>query len=264
MIELDLRRLRFLREVEERGTLAAALGYSPSTVSQQLALLEKEAGARLLDKAGRGVRLTDAGHLLARHARVLLSAAEAAQADLAALSGDIRGTVRAGGLQSAARRLLIPAVARMKADRPQVRVEIFERGLEQSLPGLRLGTVDLVIGDEYDSHPRPRPAGLRFTTLLEEPLKIVLPAAHPLARPGGPVAVTSLRSDIWTASAEGTGHHAMVIGTCRALGGYEPSRVSTGRPRLHDGRADGDRSGLPLAAWLSCPIIGVHPPDGGA
>ncbi|WCN78609.1 LysR substrate-binding domain-containing protein [Micromonospora sp. LH3U1] len=225
MIELDLRRLRFLREFEERGTLAAvaaALGYSPSTVSQQLALLEKDVGARLLDKAGRGVRLTDAGHLLAQHARVLLSAAEAAQADLAALSGDIRGTVRAGGLQSAARRLLIPAVARMKADHPQVRVEIFELELEQSLPGLRLGAVDLVIGDEYDSHPRPRPAGLCFTRLLEEPLKIVLPAAHPLAQAGGPVAVTDLRSDIWTASAEGTGHHAMVVGTCRALGGYEP------------------------------------------
>src|SRR6185437_15143261 len=173
MIELDLRRLRFLREVEERGTLAAvaaALGYSPSTVSQQLALLEKEVGARLLDKAGRGVRLTDAGRLLAQ----------------------------------------------------RVRVEIFELELEQSLPGLRLGTVDLVIGDEYDSHPRPRPAGVRFTILLEEPLKIVLPAAHPLARPGGPVAITDLRSDIWTASAEGTGHHAMVVGTCRALGGYEP------------------------------------------
>ncbi|MGW0807901.1 LysR family transcriptional regulator [Nonomuraea sp. NPDC002799] len=123
MIELDLRRLRFLRELEERGTLAAVaatLGYSPSTISQQLALLEKEVGARLLDKAGRGVRLTDAGHLLAQHARVLLSAAEAAEADLATLGGAIRGTVRAGGLQSAARRLLIPAVARMKADHPQV------------------------------------------------------------------------------------------------------------------------------------------------
>ncbi|MFF0309827.1 LysR family transcriptional regulator [Streptosporangium sp. NPDC004379] len=225
MIELDLRRLRFLREFEERGTLAAvaaALGYSPSTVSQQLALLEKEVGARLFDKAGRGVRLTDAGRLLAQHARVLLSAAEAAQADLAGLGGDIRGTVRAGGLQSAARRLLIPAVARMRAHHPRVRVEISELELEQSLPGLRLGTVDLVIGDEYDSHPRPRPAGLRFTLLLEEPLKVVLPAAHPLARPGGPVPVIGLRSDVWTASAEGTGHHAMVIGTCRALGGYEP------------------------------------------
>ncbi|MFI7252413.1 LysR family transcriptional regulator [Micromonospora chalcea] len=225
MIELDLRRLRFLREFEERGTMAAvaaALGYSPSTVSQQLALLEKEVGVRLLGRAGRGVRLTEAGHVLARHARVLLSAAEAAEADLADLGGDVRGTVRAGGLQSAARRLLVPAVARMRAEHPRVRVEIFELELEQSLPGLRLGSVDLVIGDEYDSQPRPRPAGLRFTLLLEEPLRIVLPAAHPLARLGGHVAVTDLRSEVWTASAEGTGHHAMVVGTCRGLGGYEP------------------------------------------
>src|SRR5690348_1662053 len=225
MISLDLRRLRFLREFEERGTLAAvaaAMGYSPSTVSQQLALLEKEVGTRLFEKAGRGVRLNDAGQLLAEHARVLLSAAEAAEADLAALSGDIRGTVRAGGLQSAARRLLVPAVAQLMVEQPRVRLEIFELELEQALPGLRLGAVDLVIGDEYDGHPRPRPAGLRFTLLLEEPLKIVLPAAHPLAHQGSAVALTRLRSDIWTASAEGTGHHAMVVGTCRALGGYEP------------------------------------------
>ncbi len=225
MIAIDLRRLRFLREFEERGTLAAvaaALGYSPSTISQQLTLLEREVGAPLLTKAGRGVRLTDAGRLLAQHARVMLSAAEAAAADLAALSGDIRGTVRAGGLQSAARRLLVPALVRLRADHPQIRVEIFELELEQALPSLRLGAVDVVIGDEYDGHPRPRPAGLRFTLLLEEPLKIVLPAAHPLARTGGPVAVADLRSDVWAASAEGTGHHAMVVGTCRALGGYEP------------------------------------------
>lgn len=225
MVVLDLRRLRFLREFEERGTLAAvaaALGYSPSAVSQQLTLLEKEIGTRLFEKAGRGVRLTDAGQLLAQHARVLLSAAEAAEADLAALSGEVRGMVRAGGLQSAARRLLIPAVARMMVDHPQVGLEIFELELEQALPGLRLGAVDLVIGDEYDGHPRPRPAGLRFTLLHEEPLKLVLPATHPLARPGGPVAVAMLRSDVWTASAEGTGHHAMVVATCRSLGGYEP------------------------------------------
>jgi DNA-binding transcriptional LysR family regulator len=56
----------------------------------------------------------------------------------------------------------------------------------------------------------------------EEPLKVVLPAAHPLASSAGPVAISQLRSEIWTASAEGTGHHAMVIGTCRSLGGYEP------------------------------------------
>src|SRR5689334_20645527 len=222
---IDLRRLRFLREVEERGTLAAvaaALDYSPSTVSQERALLAKEVGAGLRGRAGRGVRLTDAGRLLAGHARVLLAAVEAAEADLAALSGEMRGTVRAGGLQSAARRLLIPAVARMMTDHPQVRVEIFELELEQALPGLRLGAVDLAIGDEYDGHPRPRPAGMRFTPLLEEPIKVVLPAQHPLAQSEGPVAIAQLRTDIWTASAEGTGHHAMVVGTCRLLGGYEP------------------------------------------
>jgi DNA-binding transcriptional LysR family regulator len=225
MVAWDLRRLRFLRELEERGTLgavAAALDYSPSTVSQQLALLEKESGTRLFEKAGRRVRLTEAGRLLARHARVLLAAGEAAEADLAALSGDIRGTVRAGGLQSAARRLLVPAVARMHAEHPGVRPEVFELELEQALPSLLLGTVDLVIGDEYDGHPRPRPAGLRFTVLLEEPIKVVLPATHPLTRSGGPVAIADLRTEVWTASADGTGHQAMVVGTCRTLGGYEP------------------------------------------
>jgi hypothetical protein len=58
--------------------------------------------------------------------------------------------------------------------------------------------------------------------LHEEPLKLVLPAAHRCAGPGGPVAVAALRDDMWVASAAGTGHHALVVGTCRSLGGYEP------------------------------------------
>jgi DNA-binding transcriptional LysR family regulator len=225
MVTLDLRRLRFLREFEERGTLAAvaaALGYSPSAVSQQLTLLEKDVGTPIFEKVGRGVRLTDAGRLLAHHARMLLSAAETAEADLAALSDDVRGTVRAGGLQSAARRLLIPAVAHMMTRYPQVRVEIFELELEQALPELRLGTLDVVISDEYDGHPRPRPAGLRFDVLLEEPLKLALPVAHPCAAHGGPVSIAELRDAVWAGSETTTGHHALVLSTCRSLGGYEP------------------------------------------
>lgn len=221
----DLRRLRVLRELDERGTIgavAAALGYTPSAVSQQLAVLEKEAGVRLLEKAGRGVRLTDAARLLAQHAGVLLSAAEAARADLASLTDEVRGTVRAGGLQSATRRVLIPALARLQVEYPRVRVEISELELEEALPELRLGALDVVISDEYDGHPRPRPAGLKFEVLHDEPLRLVLPAAHPCAAPGGPVAVAALRDDVWVASATGTGHHALIVSTCRALGGYEP------------------------------------------
>ena len=225
MVAFDLRRLRMLRELDERGTLAAvatALGYTPSAISQQLNVLEREVGALLLQKAGRGVRLTDAGRLLSRHAGVLLAAADAARVDLASLAGTLRGTVRAGGLQSATRRVLIPAVARMRADHPRVRLEISELELEQALPELRLGALDLVVSDEYDGHPRPRPAGLTFEPLHEEPLKLVLPAAHPCAEHGGPVAITALQEDVWVSSATGTGHHALVVGTCRSLGGYEP------------------------------------------
>jgi DNA-binding transcriptional LysR family regulator len=263
---MDLRRLRFLRELEERGTLgavAAALAYSPSTVSQQLALLEKEVGVPLFEKAGRGVRLNDAGHLLAEHARVLLTAAEAAEADLAALAGDIRGTVRAGALQSAARRLLIPALTAVQTAHPQVRVEISELELEQSLPGLRLGAADLIIGDEYDGHPRPRPAGLHFTQLLEEPLRLVLPAAHPLAARPGPIALAALRDDVWTASAEGTGHHAMVIGTCRTFGNYEPDlrhRSNDAAVQLELVRAGAAVALLPPLAMPSAdPALAIRP-----
>ncbi|BAL87582.1 putative LysR-family transcriptional regulator [Actinoplanes missouriensis 431] len=222
---MELRRLRFLREFEVRGTLGAvatALGYSPSAVSQQLALLEKEVGARLLEKAGRGVRLTDAGRILASHAGVLLAAADAAAADLAAHTDEVRGTVRASGLQSAARRLLVPAVSRVAAAFPGIRAEVFELELEAALPELRLGAIDLLISDEYDGHPRPRPAGLRFAVLHAEELKLVLPAAHPLAAPGGPVPIAALRAEVWVATSAGTGHHAMVVGTCRALGGFDP------------------------------------------
>ena len=225
MVAWDLRRLALLHELQERGTLAAvaeALRYTPSAVSQQLAVLEREAGTPLLEKAGRGVRLTDAGRLLAGHAGVLLAAADAARADLDALHDDVRGIVRAGGLQSATRALLIPALARAGAEHPSLRVEITELELEAALPELRVGGLDLAVSDEYDGHPRPRPRGFVVEDLHEEPLRLVLPADHPLARRRRAVPLAALRDEVWVASAAGTGHHALVLSTCRALGGYEP------------------------------------------
>src|ERR671923_2252692 len=97
---LDLRRLRLLRELNQRGTIAAvadALQFTPSAVSQQLALLEREAGVRLLERAGRGVRLTDAALTLVQHAEALLERAAAAEADLSAAAGAGAGRVPLAG-----------------------------------------------------------------------------------------------------------------------------------------------------------------------
>jgi DNA-binding transcriptional LysR family regulator len=110
----------------------------------------------------------------------------------------------------------------MQQEHPQVRTEISELELEQALPGLRLGAVDLVISDEYDGHPRPRPRGLRFALLHQEPLKLVLSAQHPLAAQEGPLPMSQLQLETWVASEAGTGHHEMVVGSCRSVGGYEP------------------------------------------
>ena len=110
---LDLHRLRLLRELRERGTIAAvadALQYTPSAVSQQLAVLEREAGVPLLERAGRGVRLTDAGLVLANHAEALLERVELAESDLAAVSGKVAGRARIASFQSAAFHLAVPAM----------------------------------------------------------------------------------------------------------------------------------------------------------
>jgi DNA-binding transcriptional LysR family regulator len=221
---LDLRRLRLLRELEARGTLVAvaeALGYSPSAVSQGLAALEREAGVSLVEPAGRGVVLTDAGRVLARHAGVLLAQLERAEADLAAAAETVRGRVRIGGLESAVLHGVVPAMERLAVDAPAVRVELVEAELEQTLPALRLGALDIALGDEYEGLPRPRAADLQRETLLREELLLVLPADHPLAG-RSTVPTERLAHESWAVAEQGTGHHDVLVRTCRERGGFEP------------------------------------------
>src|SRR3954449_4690819 len=110
---LDVRRLRLLRELAERRTVtavAAALSYTPSAVSQQLAGLERDAGVQLLERVGRGVQLNDAGRRLVVHADAVIAQLEAAEADLARASGRVAGRVRLASFQTAAHALVIPAL----------------------------------------------------------------------------------------------------------------------------------------------------------
>jgi DNA-binding transcriptional LysR family regulator len=182
---LDLRRLRLLRELDARGTVgaaAAALGYTPSAVSQQLAVLEREAGVALLQRAGRNVRLTDAGRVLVVHAAALQDGVEAAEAALAASAATIAGSVRIAAFQTAMLHIVTPAIAALAISHPAVRVEVVEAEVEEALGALTQQRVDVLIGDEYGGLPRPRARGLRRETLLREQIRLVLPAAHPLAR----------------------------------------------------------------------------------
>src|SRR3954449_13212247 len=142
---LHLGRLRLLRELSERKTIAAvadALQFTPSAVSQQLAMLEREAGVPLLERAGRGVRLTDAALALVGHADALLERAALAEADLAAAAGTVTGRARIAAFQSVSLRIAVPSMQALAHDAPRLRCELVEAEPEEGLPALALGDVD--------------------------------------------------------------------------------------------------------------------------
>lgn len=222
---IDLRRLRVLREVHVRGTLhaaAQALGYTPSAVSQQLAALEREAGAPLLERVGRNVRLTEAGQVLVRHADTLLEGMEAAAAEVAAVSaGRLAGVVRVAAFQSAFLRIVAPTVRTLGERHPAIRIEATEAEVEQAVPELRLHQLDIVVGDEYEAQPRVIHPEFEREVALRERINIVLPADHPLAS-AQRIPLPSLAGLPWAACQPGTGHHEMHLRACRQIGGFEP------------------------------------------
>jgi DNA-binding transcriptional LysR family regulator len=223
---LELRRLRLLRELRDRGTIAAvadALQFTPSAVSQQLAILERDSGVRLLERAGRGVRLTDAGLVLARHAESLLEHAAIVESDLAAAAGTVAGRARIAGFESVALRLALPAMHALARDAPALRCELLELEPEEALPALALGDLDLVLGDEWQHQPRSLPDGVTRHELLSDRVRLLLPARHPAARRhADAVPLAELAGDAWTAGHAGLGWDEMTRRTCRELGGFDP------------------------------------------
>jgi DNA-binding transcriptional LysR family regulator len=223
---LDLHRLRLLHELHARGTIAAvadALRFTPSAVSQQLAVLEREAGLPLLERAGRGVRLTDAALVLVDHAGALLERAELAQADLAAAAGTVAGRGRIASFQSVAFHLAVPAMQALAREAPGLRCELVEAEPEWSLPALAIGDLDLVLADEWEHQPLARLEGVVREDLLRDPVHVVLPADHPaLRRHRDAVPLAELEDEVWTSGHPGTAWKSMIERTCRELGDFEP------------------------------------------
>jgi DNA-binding transcriptional LysR family regulator len=224
----DVHRLRLLRELSHRGTLAAvaeALGYSPSAISHQLGILERETGATLLEPAGRGVRLTPAAVALVARTEIILRELERAEADIAASRREVTGTVRVATFQTAAHTLVLDAIDRLAQRRPQLTVTVAHLDAAAAIPALMARDFDVVLSEDYPGAPSAPHPGVSTTTLAEDPLLLAVPAAWP-AR-----ALSELAEAAWVMEHSGTVARSWSTARCREAG-FEP-RVRFETADLH-------------------------------
>jgi DNA-binding transcriptional LysR family regulator len=195
---MDVRRLRLLRELADRGTVTAvaeALSYTPSAVSQQLRALQAEVGVALVEPAGRGLRLTDAGQALAARADDVLAALDKAEAELNTYRSTPRGSVRVALFPSAAL-MLLPGLLRRMATERLVRLDV--RDINMTPPEVpRLAADFEIVVTHRDNHVAPFDSErLEVTPLLREPLDVALPPGHRLAAHDR-VDLTELAEEPW-------------------------------------------------------------------
>lgn len=218
---LDVKRLRVLREVAQQGSFSAAaeaLGYTQPAVSRQVALLEQEAGATLLERRPAGVRLTDAGALLVTHADALLARLRDAEEQLHELLGLRTGKLRMSTLTSAAATIVPLAIAEFRERLPEVELSVSMSDPQGVLPQLRGGNVDLALCNDDSYLELPDISGL---LLFEEPMLIALSPGHPLGHRKR-VRLAELADERWML---GTAHACPDAGrfvrACHAAG-FEP------------------------------------------
>jgi DNA-binding transcriptional LysR family regulator len=221
---LDTHRLRVLREFAERGTItatAAALGYTPSAVSQQLAALEREAGAVLLDRTARAAELTDAGRRLVDHAERILALIEAAEADLSAAGPTGRVTVTAFPTAAVA---FGPALVRRVRANPGMSLLLRETQREEGLRLVRTGEADVALVADWTGRLASSGSGaLRFFPLVRDQVLLVVPRGHPVADPGRPVDLDQLRDEPWLAAPTGEPSRQAVDRLLAGTGGMPPA-----------------------------------------
>jgi DNA-binding transcriptional LysR family regulator len=221
---LDVRRMRILREVAARGSIAAAaqaLSFTPSAVSQQLAALEREAGVALVERGPRSVRLTDAGRALVAHTDAIVARLAAAEDELQAIAGLRDGTLRVASFPTAYATVMPAAIAEFRRRHPGVELTLTEADPRVALRQLKAGELDLALLYEYDFVPLPDDAAVERVRLLEDPIRLVLARNHPAARRRS-VRLADLADESWVTSTARSSCHLFVERACRAAG-FEPN-----------------------------------------
>lgn len=221
---LDARKLRVLRAVAEHGSFAAAaaeLQYTPSAISQQVAALEREAGAVLVERGPRGTRLTQAGAVLDRHAALVLGQLAAARAELDDLDRLQGGSVRVAAFESAWTALVPAAVSRYREEHPGVELHLAEEDPVEAVAAVRSGACDVAVIFEPNGIDGLTLEGLERTVVAHDPLWAVLPSGHPLAAHDA-IDLAQLAADPWVAP---TAFCAGVVRGACAAAGFEPDIV---------------------------------------
>jgi DNA-binding transcriptional LysR family regulator len=209
---LDVRKLRLLRDLAQRGTISAvaeALSFSPSAVSQQLTALERETGVQLLERTGRRVTLTPAALRLVDRTESILATLEEAAAELASTAATVTGTLRIGVFPTAVARILTPALVALSTDHPCLDLMVTELDPASVPHALREERLDIALIQEYDYVPVVSDPGLQTEPLFEETVHLAALTDEPL---------TTRRDAAWIAGTPGTLCHAMTVRACEAAG----------------------------------------------
>jgi DNA-binding transcriptional LysR family regulator len=220
---LDVRRMRVLREVAERGSIAAAaqaLAFTPSAVSQQVATLEREAGVALVERGPRSIRLTDAGRALVEHTDGILASLEAAEAHIQAIAGVRGGILRLASFPTAYATIMPAAIGEFRARHPGVELALTEADPLMSIARVKSGELDLALLYEYDYVPLPEDDSVERVALVDDPIRVLLPMGHRVARRRA-VPLDALAEEHWVTSTARSSCHEFVARSCRAAG-FEP------------------------------------------
>jgi DNA-binding transcriptional LysR family regulator len=221
---MDIARLRALRELALRGTMAAAaeaLFLTPSAVSQQIAQLEADVGVALTERRGRGVRLTPAGTALVGHAERVMVVLDEARSEMAQLKREIAGELRVAAFPSVASAVLPETVKSLRTVFPRLQIVLDELEPLDGLAALGAWQADVALVDDLSIILGGKHRDFGHQPLTEDVLYVLLPAGHALSRRQS-VSVADLRHEAWALDSTSSTFGDFISNLCRRAG-YEPS-----------------------------------------